>query len=124
MGFKYNLTDIAAAIGLLRLDRAEELLEARRAIARAYSSGFRATRAADLWSFRLTRKMGHMRGIYTSIRLNLDRLTIDRAEVMDPSKDLGAGRASTSSRCTCIPITRRSALSMLTSRSRHENSRV
>ena len=43
------------------------------------------------WSFRLTRKMGHMRGIYTWIRLNLDRLTIDRAEVMDRLKDLGIG---------------------------------
>ena len=30
-GYKYNMTDIAAALGLVQLERAEELLEARRA---------------------------------------------------------------------------------------------
>ncbi len=32
-GFKYNMTDLAAAIGIVQLGRAEELLEARRALA-------------------------------------------------------------------------------------------
>jgi perosamine synthetase len=35
-GFKYNLTDIAAAIGLVQLARAEELRAARERVARAY----------------------------------------------------------------------------------------
>lgn len=36
-GFKYNLTDIAAALGIQQLRRADELAERRRAIARYYS---------------------------------------------------------------------------------------
>jgi dTDP-4-amino-4,6-dideoxygalactose transaminase len=47
-GYKYNMTDIAAALGLVQLERAEELLAARRSIAAAYSAGFRASAAADL----------------------------------------------------------------------------
>jgi perosamine synthetase len=39
-GFKDNLTDLAAAIGLVQLRRAGELREARAAIARRYLHGF------------------------------------------------------------------------------------
>ena len=39
-GFKYNLTDIAAAIGRVQLARADELLEKRRAIALRYREAF------------------------------------------------------------------------------------
>jgi perosamine synthetase len=35
-GFKYNLTDIAAAVGLVQLGRTDEMLEKRAAIARRY----------------------------------------------------------------------------------------
>ena len=35
-GFKYNLTDVAAAIGIHQLARAEEMREARREVARRY----------------------------------------------------------------------------------------
>ena len=38
VGYKYNMTDIAAALGLVQLERAEELLEARRALARRYTT--------------------------------------------------------------------------------------
>lgn len=41
-GFKYNLTDIAAAIGLEQLARADEMAAARRDIARRYSRAFEA----------------------------------------------------------------------------------
>ncbi len=37
-GYKYNMTDIAAALGLVQLDRAEELLDARRELARRYTA--------------------------------------------------------------------------------------
>jgi dTDP-4-amino-4,6-dideoxygalactose transaminase len=39
-GLKYNLTDIAAAIGLHQLSRAYAMRERREDIARAYSAGF------------------------------------------------------------------------------------
>lgn len=41
-GFKDNLTDIAAAIGLVQLERAHALREARAAIARSYLDGLRS----------------------------------------------------------------------------------
>ena len=40
-GYKYNMTDIAAALGLVQLDRAEELLGARKRLAAAYSERVR-----------------------------------------------------------------------------------
>ncbi len=45
-GYKYNMTDIAAALGIVQLERAEELLAARRSIATSYSEGFRASATA------------------------------------------------------------------------------
>ena len=41
VGFKYNLTDLAAAIGLVQLERADELRLARQRIADAYDEGLR-----------------------------------------------------------------------------------
>lgn len=40
-GFKYNLTDIAAALGRAQLGRVESMREKRAAVARAYSDAFR-----------------------------------------------------------------------------------
>lgn len=40
-GYKYNLTDIAASIGIHQLARAEEMRQAREAIAARYVEGFR-----------------------------------------------------------------------------------
>lgn len=42
IGFKYNLTDLAAAIGLVQLERADELRAAREHIAEAYARCFAA----------------------------------------------------------------------------------
>jgi perosamine synthetase len=39
-GYKYNLTDIAAAMGLVQLDRAQEMKEKRRRIASRYQRAF------------------------------------------------------------------------------------
>jgi perosamine synthetase len=47
-GFKYNLTDIAAAIGLHQLERAEEMRRAREAVARRYRDAFRAVEEIEL----------------------------------------------------------------------------
>ncbi len=51
-GYKYNLTDMAAALGLIQLRRAEEMLAKRRRIARAYTDAFRACPALELLSVR------------------------------------------------------------------------
>ncbi len=41
VGFKYNLTDIAAAIGLVQLERADEMRAARELVAQRYDARFR-----------------------------------------------------------------------------------
>jgi perosamine synthetase len=41
VGFKYNLTDVAAAIGLVQLERAEEMRVARERVAGWYDAAFR-----------------------------------------------------------------------------------
>lgn len=41
-GYKYNLTDVAAAMGLVQLERSQEMLGRRREIALAYSRAFGA----------------------------------------------------------------------------------
>ena len=74
-GFKYNLTDIAAAIGIHQLRRADELHRERRRIAELYTE-----RLADLDELILPRLMpdrAHSWHLYV-IRLQLERLTLDR----------------------------------------------
>ena len=75
-GFKYNLTDIASALGLVQLQRGQELLDRRAAIAKRYSAAFAgqaalepptSRHAADVCAWHLY-----------ILRLNLERLAIDR----------------------------------------------
>src|SRR5207244_4236854 len=47
-GFKYNLTDLAAAVGLVQLDRLDELADARASIAARYDAAFGATDLLDV----------------------------------------------------------------------------
>ena len=90
-GFKYNMTDIAAALGIVQLDRADELLAARRALAAAYTARLMEVPWADLLEAPPDAADGaHAWHLYI-IRLELDRLTIDRAEVIDGLKALGIG---------------------------------
>ena len=90
-GYKYNMTDIAAALGLVQLERADELLEARRSIAAAYTTAFRASVAADLLELPPNATDGsHAWHLYV-IRLELARLTIDRAGVMAALQEEGIG---------------------------------
>ena len=90
-GYKYNMTDIAAALGIVQLERADELLAARKSIAVAYAAGFRASAAADLLELPEDAKDGsHAWHLYV-VRLELDRLTLDRAAVMTALRDAGIG---------------------------------
>jgi dTDP-4-amino-4,6-dideoxygalactose transaminase len=91
VGYKYNMTDIAAALGLVQLDRAQDLLEARRSLARRYSERLRESNVADLIEIPLDAPDGsHAWHLYV-IRLALDRLRVARGEVIDGLKDLGIG---------------------------------
>jgi dTDP-4-amino-4,6-dideoxygalactose transaminase len=72
-GFKYNLTDIASALGLAQLKRATAMAERRAAIAQRYDAAFRG----DLFELP-ARGEGHAWHLYM-LRLNLERWSIDRA---------------------------------------------
>ena len=74
-GFKYNLTDIAAAIGLHQLARGEAMRQERQAIAEAYLDAFADLSAIELPSLDAHRL--HAWHLF-QIRLRLDALSIDR----------------------------------------------
>jgi perosamine synthetase len=90
-GFKYNLTDIAAALGLVQLERAGELLAARRELAAAYTELVSTSRVSDLIELPADAADGsHAWHLYI-VRLALDRIAIDRARVIGELKELGIG---------------------------------
>ncbi len=79
-GFKYNLTDLAAAIGLAQLDRWPEFDARRSQIAARYDAAF-----ADLAEVSCpfaSPDVHHARHLYT-VRLDLARLTVDRARFLE-----------------------------------------
>jgi perosamine synthetase len=90
-GFKYNMTDLAAAIGLVQLSRAEELMSARRDLAAAYRAAFTASTIADLVELPTDAADGSHAWHLFILRLHLDRLTIDRGAVIERLKELGIG---------------------------------
>jgi dTDP-4-amino-4,6-dideoxygalactose transaminase len=90
-GFKYNMTDVAAAIGLVQLSRANELLQARRELAAAYTARIAASTASDVVEGPPDTADGsHAWHLYI-IRLRLDRLATDRGQAIDGLKELGIG---------------------------------
>ncbi len=90
-GFKDNMTDIAAALGLVQLGRADELLEARRALEAAYASLIDASRLGELLERPVDEPdRSHAWHLYI-VRLHLDRLPVDRAEVMRRLQAAGIG---------------------------------
>jgi perosamine synthetase len=87
-GYKYNLTDIASAMGLVQLDRAQEMLEKRRAIARAYTEAFRDSPAIELLEVRDFDS--HAWHLFV-IKLRDGVLSIDRNRFIEELKALGIG---------------------------------
>jgi len=79
-GYKYNLTDIAAALGRVQLRRVELMLERREAIAARYADELASLVALELPTVRPG--VGHAWHLYP-MRLRLDRLTIDRARFIE-----------------------------------------
>ena len=87
-GYKDNLTDLAAAIGLVQLDRLDELAEARASIAAAYDVAFAASEMLRVPPRRAVDR--HAWHLYV-VQLQLETLAIDRAEVMKRLADAGIG---------------------------------
>jgi perosamine synthetase len=76
-GYKYNLTDIAAAIGLVQLRRLEEMTKQRERIASAYTSAFDGLPELEVPCIREDRVSSWHLYI---LRLNLERLRCDRSD--------------------------------------------
>ena len=87
-GYKYNLTDIAAAIGLHQLERAEQMRQAREKVALEFLN-----RLSDVKE--LTLPLNCSNRIHSwhlfPIRLNLEVLSVDRAQFIDELRELGIG---------------------------------
>ncbi len=87
-GFKYNLTDIAAAIGIHQLRKADELRRRRALLADYYAWQLREVEELILPSQRLDRI--HSWHLFV-IRLRLEQLSINRAEFIAELKQAGIG---------------------------------
>jgi perosamine synthetase len=85
-GFKYNLTDVAAAIGIHQLARAEAMRKEREDIARRYTEAF--ADSEDLETPPMSDDRVHSWHLYP-IRLRLDRLSIPRNTFIDELRERG-----------------------------------
>ncbi|MFS8085679.1 MAG: DegT/DnrJ/EryC1/StrS family aminotransferase [Acidobacteriota bacterium] len=87
-GYKYNLTDIAAAIGIHQLSRAETMRREREELARRYCEALAGVEQIELPSHDANRiESWHL----FAIRLQLRRLKINRDAFMTELKRAGVG---------------------------------
>lgn len=82
-GYKYNLTDIAAAMGLAQLAKAERMWRRRCDIAQMYNRAF--SQLPELQTPYDNSAHQHAWHLYM-LRLHLDQLTLDRAQWMEELK--------------------------------------
>ncbi len=87
-GFKYNMTDVAAAMGIAQLARAESMWKRRCEIAARYNSAFSSMPELQIPADDLRHQ--HSWHLYM-LRLNLETLTIGRAEFIEELKKLNIG---------------------------------
>jgi dTDP-4-amino-4,6-dideoxygalactose transaminase len=87
-GYKYNMTDLAAAIGLHQLERSEWLLERRRAIAQRYMEAFSQWPQVETPPNPV--HVEHSWHLYI-LRLRLERLTITRDAFIHALKQANIG---------------------------------
>jgi dTDP-4-amino-4,6-dideoxygalactose transaminase len=87
-GFKYNMSDISAAIGLVQLTRIDEMNARRAAIAHAYNEAFAGMARLELPPD--SSIATHAWQLYI-LRLNLDRLRVDRSQFIAEMRRRGIG---------------------------------
>ena len=79
-GFKYNMSDIQAAIGIHQIRKLERFIETRTRYARTYNEAFSDVEEVEVPPDRTDCR--HSWHLY-AIQLNLDRLAISRAEFIE-----------------------------------------
>jgi dTDP-4-amino-4,6-dideoxygalactose transaminase len=87
-GFKYNMSDIMAAIGIHQLRKLDRMNARRAEIAARYNEAFAQFDEVELPPDRSDRK--HAWHLYV-LRLNLERLMIDRAQFVEEMRLRGIG---------------------------------
>ncbi len=87
-GYKYNFTDIAAAIGIHQLAKAEEMRRAREVIAYHYLEAFAGLEEIELPPVDSNRI--HSWHLFP-IKLHLERMTVDRNAFIEELKSRGIG---------------------------------
>jgi len=88
LGFKYNMTDIQAAIGQVQLRRLESMQQRRREVVAQYNAAFGEDEALQIPTERPG--MESAWHLYV-LRLNLDRLTIDRSQFIEEMRARNIG---------------------------------
>jgi perosamine synthetase len=87
-GYKYNMTDIAAAIGITQLQKAECMRQQRQSIAQRYSEAFCELPEVQVPADSTSGT--HAWHLYM-LRLNLDMLSINRAQFIETMKQSNIG---------------------------------
>src|SRR5450759_187052 len=91
-GYKYNLTDLAAAIGLMQLKRAESMRLQRERVARRYEQAFAAAGLAELVELPVMPGADEVHAWHLyPLRLHLDRVKVTRADTIDRLGEAGVG---------------------------------
>lgn len=88
-GFKYNMPDIAAAIGIHQLKKVYKFYERRKEIAEIYNSELSKIDELEIPFVKNPDNL-HSWHLY-AVKLNLDKLTIDRNEFLKQMKEKGIG---------------------------------
>ena len=87
-GFKYNMTDMAASLGVVQLGKADYFQREREKIALKYSQAF--SQLLQVTPPHVNANIQHSWHLYV-IKLNLDTITIDRNQFIEELKSRGIG---------------------------------
>jgi dTDP-4-amino-4,6-dideoxygalactose transaminase len=95
-GFKYNLSDVHAAIGLAQLKKCDQFMQRRTEVARAFSEAFRGEDALQVPY--VEPGVEHAWHLYV-LRLHPERLRVGRNQFVEMLRERGVGTS-----VHCIPL--------------------
>ena len=88
LGYKYNFTDLQASLGLPQLKKVDAMWESRKRIAAKYTEALKDLDTIQLLTLKPDRESSlHL----FPIRLHLDRLTKNRAQIINEFRNLNIG---------------------------------
>ncbi len=87
-GYKYNFTDIQAALGLAQLEKINEMLRLRKEIYNLYNAEFEKNDLIKIYKIKNDRESSHH--LYP-IHINFEKLEINRSKFIGELKNKGVG---------------------------------